>query len=512
MSLSKALGRRVYAYPFALLLVVFIGVVSRIAYVDRPMDHRSLNAWREADYTQVTRNFYRGDMNILYPQIDWRGDTPGFVEMEFPIVPWMAAGLDRIFGYRESMVRVPSLVASLLALLLFAWLASRMLPPVGALFATTAFAVNPLLVHLSVSMQPEAMTLFWSLCAMALIWRWNEAPRHRTLLAACTMVAAATLCKSPAAYLGLVCSYVVLRKQGWQAFRDPINYGGAFLMILPPMAWYAWAHQFWLAYGNSLGLSNESHFLGWDMLLPPKFLVGNLRTETINVFSPAGWLLAIAGAAALPVRARIVWVWLISIGTFYLVAARTSGDDWAYYYHSHSVAPVSILMGAGVAALHRGWLGAFWPRLKPVMERRILVALSFLTILSLALVTVRRIDQGDRSGGMAEMHYCAKYLQQYVEPNSLIVVRGGGSTDEYGKPVAFNESMVFTWMDRKGFNYPKDKLTEELIESIRGRGGSYWFLDTRDLDKTELKRSIRSRYKLVAECNGIFMLYDISHP
>lgn len=45
-------------------------------------------------------------MNILYPRVDWRGDTPGYVEMEFPALPWVAGGLYHLFGEQLQIYRL----------------------------------------------------------------------------------------------------------------------------------------------------------------------------------------------------------------------------------------------------------------------------------------------------------------------------------------------------------------------------------------------------------------------
>src|SRR5512147_2692999 len=102
----------------ALLLVVLAGVIGRVVPVGRPLDHRLVSPWREADHVQVARNFYRGDLDILYPQIDWRGDQPGYAEMELPVLPWLGAVLARVVGYGEAVLRVPSAIVSLLSLAL----------------------------------------------------------------------------------------------------------------------------------------------------------------------------------------------------------------------------------------------------------------------------------------------------------------------------------------------------------------------------------------------------------
>ena len=162
------------------------------------------------------------------------------------------------------------------------------------------------------------------------------------------------LAKLPAAYLGLLFTAVVLRRLGWQALRTPAVYVAALVALLPPLAWYAWADQFWRAYGLSLGFSNESHLIGWDVLLPPTFLFGIALWETLAVFSPTGWLLAVAGLRLPWPRVELPALWYAAVMAFYVIAGRTTADQWAYYYHVLSAAPGALLMGAGVAALREG--------------------------------------------------------------------------------------------------------------------------------------------------------------
>lgn len=68
----------------------------------------------------------------------------------------------------------------------------------------------------------------------------------------------------------------------------------AVLALAPPAAWSLWARRFWILYGNSLGLSNESPFLGLDMLHRPEWVLGLLKWETLGVLMPLGWILLLA--------------------------------------------------------------------------------------------------------------------------------------------------------------------------------------------------------------------------
>ncbi len=492
----------------ALRVVVLIGLISRLVYVDRPLDHRLLAPWREADYTAIARNFYRDGLNIFYPQIDWRGDTPGYAEMEFPFLPWIGALSYRVFGYHEALLRVPSAILGGLAILVFTGLSRRILSPRAALFATAAFVANPLLVFLGNAMQPEPLMLLLALLAMALIWRWDDAPSTSALLAAAMVTATAILAKAPAAYLGLVLAFVVLRKLRARAFATTSVYAAVLLALVPALAWYFWANRFWVVYGNSLGVSNESHYLGLDMFTPPRFLYGLLKWETLAVFTPTGWLLA-ALALRSHERVRLVVVWYAAVWVFYLVTARTSGDNWSFYYHSISVAPACLLMGAGITALTDGHVvPAAWSSVWR-WQRWVGALLAATTLVALASATVILLRRRDRHPDYEQMRGCALQFVPYIAPSALIVVDGGTMVDEYGKPVAHNESMMFAWMDRKGFNYGSQELGGQTLERIAARGGRYWIVRGDELEHDDLKAFADSHYRRLAACGDHYYLYDL---
>lgn len=492
-----------------MLLILLIGLLARVAYADRPFDHRSLTAWREADYTQIARNFYREDASILHPRIDWRGDTPGLVEMEFPIAPWLAARLDHVFGYREAWVRAPSVLASLLSLLMFAALGRRALSPAGALVATALFAVNPLLIYLAGAMQPEALMVLFALISAALLLRWDETPRQGTLLLAAAAAAAAVLAKSPAGYLGLLLAYAVIRKQGWRALTAPRNIAALCVMVVPPLAWYVWASQFWRQYGNSLGVSNEAHFIGWDMLVPPSFLATTLQWEILGVFTLSGVLLAIAGMRALRNRDRLVLAWYLAVWALYVLAARTFGKDWAFYYHAAAVAPACLIMGRGASTLIEARLFTGTSSWLAKRQRRLGVLLVLATLVAATVATALLIRKRDFNPNphLRDMYECALRFATQVPPNATIVFQGGQAFDDKGHPAAHNKSMPFAWMDRKGFNYADEDLSIATLDRLASRGGEFWFATHAEVMQLGVDRIDGAGFRLVDSCDGKYDLF-----
>ncbi|HXQ24052.1 MAG TPA: glycosyltransferase family 39 protein [Candidatus Acidoferrales bacterium] len=489
---------------------VMLGIVARMAYIDRPFDHRLVNPWRQSDYLQVTRNFQREGMNILYPRIDWRGDTPGYAEMELPVLPWLGAALYRVVGAHAQVLRALAGAFEIASLLLFTWLARRLLPPVGAGFAVAAFALSPLPIILASAIQPEPVMHFFSLVALALLWRWRESPRCLSLLGAAAAAAIAILCKLPALYLGLVFAYVVIRKLGTKALADYRVYLASLIAVLPACAWYVWAYHFWTQYGNSLGLSNEGHYLGWDLILPPRFLIGNLTWETVCVVTPIGWVLILAALRTPDDKVQLVLAWYAAAFIFYIVSARTTAERWAYYYHVLSVAPACLLMGAGIAAFADGRVIAARRGWAADSERRLGCWLGAGTLATLVFATLFLIHLRDaRTQWLQEMRTCALQFASSVAPADLIVVRGGSMRDARGNPIAHNESMAFAFMDRKGFNYGDEELGIDTLDRIAARGGRYWMVNHDELRRDDLKRLVESHYRQVDTCTEGYDLYDL---
>ncbi|MBK8270576.1 MAG: glycosyltransferase family 39 protein [Planctomycetes bacterium] len=494
-----------------MLAVILLGSLARLWGVDRPLDHRLANAWRSSDYTQIARNFHRESLNPFYPRIDWRGDTPGFVEMEFPLLPWLAALCDRAIGYNEDAIRLFAAAFSIGALLLFSRLARAMLPPVGATFAAAAFAFSPLLVKLGNAMQPEPVMIFFAVLFVLRLVHWQRRPTNVNLLIASACLAAASLAKPPCAIVGLVLLVVVIQSQGVRAFAKPFNYFAALVAAIPVIAWVVWANRFWKLYGNSLGVSNESHWLTWDALWPPEFLIGNLRWESLAVWTPLGWFL---GVFALQDRSRgvqMAGLWYLAICLFYLIAGGTSGDDWASYYHSASVPPACLLMGAGLSCILGIRSGDNRLFTSPARARTFAISLSSGVIALLVTASFVAVYRRDHHEDLFHMRQCALELSRIIPADGRIVVRGGEKYDELGRPVAYNEPMMFAWMDRKGFNYARSDLSVDTLQDIARRGGQYWIARADELRRMARHADVDNVFRRISACQcGDYCVFDLT--
>jgi 4-amino-4-deoxy-L-arabinose transferase-like glycosyltransferase len=481
------------------IAVVLAGIVLRLAFVWRPVDYRVLNSWRECDYACIARSFATEGMNIFYPRVDWRGDTSGYAEMELPVLPWTAALMYKMLGYHEVILRLLSALCSIGSLLAFCALARRILPGNGALVASACFAANGLLIALSGAAQPEPLQLLFVILAVNTFVRWIETESTATLLLTSVFTAVAILAKSPSAYLGLLFLYAGLRTKGSRILRQPVTYVALLVAVVPPLLWYLWSHGLYASTGLSLGVSNESHFIRWELLSHPvSWIRGNIATEWQDVFAGFGVVFVVSSFIFPWKQIEIPAAWYASVVIFYIAIAGTSGDPWAYYYHSNSLPPACLLIGFGYEAVasREGWFGG---NRGGLWFSRSLARVLLVCMLLATLVRGFQLELASfASTKLKSMYLTCQEFKQKVPAYEMIVARGGPRLDEYGHPVAYNQPLAFAWMDRKGFNYAEEDYSCDALAALARRGGRYWLVDSVDRANKQVFAEISHSAKVLA--------------
>jgi 4-amino-4-deoxy-L-arabinose transferase-like glycosyltransferase len=547
-----------------LLIAVFLlGAAVQAVDLWRPVDGRVREGWRECDVAGIARNFYREGMDIWYPRVDWRGDGPGYAEMEFPVYPWLIAASYKVFGYHEILGRFIAYGFSLVTLGLVLALAVRLLPTPGAVAAGVFFALSPLIIRVANAVQPEALMLCAYVAAVyafvRLLDAWDAGrPAVGWYLTAALATALAILGKATAAHVGLLFAILLVTRRGWKSLATPAVLGFAVLALVPGIIWYHHAHDFWVTYGNSLGVSNEDHWIGADVLRQPVFAVGLVTSELYFVWIPTGVILAAYGLAMAPdsPAARLALPWYGAILVFYVATIRTTSAAWALYYHVFSAAPAALLVGLGVAELARvpwrrsDWrvVGACslvaglvvgWMLVRHVgiafdgqyVFKTITVALVLAYVVGLlrdrqrhayaliaavavpvtALLLTRQVlvdlhPHPDRATWQA-----AQQFKPLMAPDTLILTSGGYCSNSVARHLATNISVMFYWLDHKGFNICVQQQSVSAVASFADRGARYFVAKdafVQDSTVGPFAQQLAARYPVLARSHG-WSLYDL---
>lgn len=204
----------------ALFVVLLLAVGLRLIGIHDPiLDHPN---WRQGDMANIARNFFTLRYNLLYPQTNYNGPPPHYVELELQIVPFLAATLYKFFGIHAIFGRLITLTFSVstVALLFFfaRWLFTS---EQAGLYAALAYATFPGSIYYGRTFTPEACMAFFltaALYASARLLLEDERLAPRSLARATGLLALAYLAK-PVAVLALLPLGVLL----WERRRRGIH-------------------------------------------------------------------------------------------------------------------------------------------------------------------------------------------------------------------------------------------------------------------------------------------------
>lgn len=338
------------------------GALLRLKGIHDPLiDHPG---WRQGDTAAIARNFATLQYNILYPQTDYDGPPPNYVELELQIVPFLAATLYKLFGIHPIFGRLLSVafgVGTIVVVGSFGrWLFRS---AVAGLAGAALFAVLPGSIYYSRTFMPDTAMVFFFTAAIYACSRyaWDEdAPSWRGFPVAALLLMTAFLAK-PVALVALVpIACASFTRFGWRGtLRRPQTYA-LLAVALVPLA----------IYGKIVGSHAEWH---WASGITQKHVIPGLlgaftsstalrhklglawsaiRMLAQTMLGPFGMAFLIAGFA-IPFRRReggVLYGWLAGALVYIFVVVSVEMVD----YYMYLVLPLAALAGGNLVL--RGWL------------------------------------------------------------------------------------------------------------------------------------------------------------
>ncbi len=306
----------------ATLAFAIVGTVLRLKGIHDPIfDHPG---WRQGDTAAIARNFAQLQYNIMFPQTDYDGPPPNYVELELQIVPFLAATLYKLFGVHEIFGRLISLafgVATIPLVGVFGrWLWRGALPGIAA---AAAFAVLPGAWYYSHTFMPDTAMVFFTTAALYAGARWivdDEARSWRRWWPVALLLPLAFLAKPVAVVAAIPLATCAVARLGWRgAATRPQLWALAVIALVPLVLYdrFVSAHAEW-HWASGITTLHVIPSLQAALTSPAAFAAkaigfGHaLKLLATTMAGPVGFGLAILGAFA-RVRSRsdaLVWGWL----------------------------------------------------------------------------------------------------------------------------------------------------------------------------------------------------------
>jgi hypothetical protein len=460
----------------AALSVVAVVTVLSVVRAFGPMAYPG-DIWRQSDTATMARNFATGGMQLFYPQINWGGAGPGYVETEFPLMPWLSAALYQVFGEHEWLGRLVSLVFMLVATAAFWALVRRLLTPGAARWALVAFAVSPAFMRYGTAFMPEATVLACYLLALLAFCRWMQEDRGIWLAGAAAATSAGALVKPTSLHIGLVMG-IWLALAAPSRLRRPSVYLAGVAALVAPALWLWHASRLHAEYGNTFGVlsGGDSKWGSLALWLSPAFYLGNLKTEALFIYGLVGVPLAVLGVALLWRRRAAAdprgVAGAAALVVYYFAVGRYSSSDMGIQYHVYSLPYAAICTGLGLAA------AAEW--LRPRLSSAMFAIVSGLAVVALGAQSVN-VLVGSITSSAGAFGSCADALTRVSAPGQLVVVGTTSLSVENGVPNNFQEPVIFYLADRKGWSLAADQQDPARLAEYRQDGARFYVAPDSDL-------------------------------
>ncbi len=408
----------------------------------------------------MARNFYENGFRLLYPQINWGGNSPGYVESEFPIYSFVIALLYDIFGMSDTWGRLLSVIFSLCTICVLYLLVRKFISENAAVWSSFIYSIIPLSIFYSRAFMPESAML---MCSVAGIWwfsEWLDKGKAWYFILSCVAIAMAVLLKLPALYLGLPLLYLAWVRYGKSVVSRWILWLYAVLVILPVVLWYDHAHRIYEQSGltyNIWGFGTDK-WGNFDIIFTLKFYNDVLfKSIAERHLTWAGFIPFIGGLFIKRSGRRelLFDYWLIAVVIYFLIVGR--GNQVHEYYQLPFILPAVVFIGKAFA------------RYLPVTalrdsfaSRPLPTSVCLIFVVAVGILSYLRYDNLMGSETLdSPIFRLAAAVDTSTKKDDLIV------TVSEGNPIYLYRC------DRKGWNADADQVDSAFLAGKKQEGAKY---------------------------------------
>jgi 4-amino-4-deoxy-L-arabinose transferase-like glycosyltransferase len=338
----------------ALLAIVLLALALRLYDIHNPiLDHPG---WRQGDEAAIARNFAELQNNIFYPQTDYDGPPPNYVELELQIVPLAAAQFYRVFGVHEVFARLIVVLFSLGTVLLLYFLGREIFGGRAGLWAALLYAIAPGAVYYGRTITPDTDMVFFLTGTLLFWWRWTSGRHSRDFCWAVLFGAFAWLAKPPALIALAPILALSAAVRGRRAISDWSPYAFVALTLTPFILYFAHVRAI-AEWHWAEGITNKHVLpqLVTELTHPAALLAGLqsalalMRMLSSTILGPALFGLTVFGWFALPsddrskTRAWFFGAWLLALAGYSFVVVNVERVD----YYLLVWIPFAALVAAG---------------------------------------------------------------------------------------------------------------------------------------------------------------------
>jgi 4-amino-4-deoxy-L-arabinose transferase-like glycosyltransferase len=315
------------------------------------------DSWRQADTESIAINFVEEKFNIFYPQLNYDGPPPNYVQLEFQITTFFIAILYKLFGYHYALARMVPIAFFIGSAAFLYLIGKQYYSPQTATFALFLYGILPLNILYSRAIMPESAALFFFLGAFFFFSLWVKNERFVVLILAGLFTALAIAEKVPTIFVGIPMLVMAIMKYKKRVFTKWELWLFLIISLVPPYLYFQWL--------NTIAEFKFVSGIATKHVLPETLTAIFSETalhffykELPAAFTGVGLILFVIGLMKVSWKEEFpIGVWTLAM----IVELITVVSVIKFNYYLIFISPIISLLGAIVlASLYQKKLGWIW--------------------------------------------------------------------------------------------------------------------------------------------------------
>jgi Dolichyl-phosphate-mannose-protein mannosyltransferase len=479
-------------FDYWLLLILALGLALRCLYFSAP--YGDAHRWRQIENLSVAWIFESGSLNPFYPQAIWGGLRDGYVEMEFPLVPFVLAVAWRLFGESDAFGRLIGIASSLVLIAAIYELGRELFGRAVGRGAALLLAVSPSAVFFGRVPMTDTPMIACSTLAILGYAKYFASGSTRWGTIGAAAAAVAWLSKIPSVLILGPIAILALQARGWRFWRDRMFVIGLAAAALVTAAWYVHAWQLYASTGWTVGIwrpfgqypaaiaarsGPAGAFSLWstaELLRDSEFWSRLLERTWYIHLTPiglAGVLLGLLRACHLR-RGLVALTWFAAAVTFVIVVGH--GNFWHEYYQLPVLPPAALLFGLAAAPVFGarvkddGVEGAAIVTRTPLWQDRLEGVVKPLIVVGLAVLSF----------------YFSGIIRNFFRPETLdhLSVESGAAMANHIPPgdgvivveyeQGTNSPVLLYFLRHRGWSFDMKTITPAVIDYLKTQGATHF--------------------------------------
>lgn len=255
-----------------LLFVIIFSI--RLPYINNAPPE-SGDMWRQPDTESIARNFVNHRFNIFYPQFNYDGPLPNYIQLEFQITTFLIAILYKIFGYHRFLARLVPTIFFIISVYYLFKLVKEIYSTKSAWITIFIYSILPLNLFYSRAIMPESAALCFFNGAFYYFYKWYKTEQRLPLFLAGIFTSLTISQKTPAVFIGLAMIFMCIDKYNISFLKKWELWIFGLIALVPPYVYTKWAGT--VAEFTFVSAIGAKHIL-------PKFVTSFLTIEAYDFY------------------------------------------------------------------------------------------------------------------------------------------------------------------------------------------------------------------------------------